>query len=74
MPLCTILSKVIQTIKYVNNIFLKIPFSIHVDLGSHEIIENNYIKVLFTQCAFFIFPFFICAVVAVSLVVVLVVV
>ena len=69
MPLCTILSKVIQTIKYVNNIFLKIPFSIHVHLGSHEIIENNYIKVLFTQCAifpFFIFSFFfICAIVAV---------
>ena len=64
--------KVIQTIKYVNNIFLKIPFSIHVHLVSHEIIENNYIKVLFTQCA--IFPFFICAIAAVSLVVVLVVV
>ena len=67
-------SKVIQTIKYVNNIFLKILFSIyiHVHLGSHEIIGNNYIKVLFTQCA--IFPFFICAIVVVSLVVVLVVV
>ena len=43
-----------------------------VHLGSHEIIENNFIKVLFTQCA--IFPFFICAIVAVSLIVVLVVV
>ena len=66
------MSKVIQTIKYVKNIFLKIPFSIHVHLRSHKIIENNYIKVLFTQCA--IFSFFICAIVAVSLVVVLVVV
>ena len=49
--------KVIQTIKYVNNIFLKILFSVHVHLGSHEIIENNYIKVLFTQCAIFLFSF-----------------
>ena len=44
-------------VTYVNNIFLKIPFSRHVHLGSHEIIENNCIKVLFTHCANYLFSF-----------------
>ena len=44
-------------VTYVNNIFLKIPFSRHVHLGSHEIIENNCIKVLLPIVPFFLFSF-----------------
>ena len=59
----------IQTIIYVKNTFLKIPCNMHL----HEVIKNScklYKSTFYPMCHFFCF--FICAIEAISLVVVLV--